>query len=150
MSSGEGLEALRRQAAEAHVLFDRFIALTRAALDAVSREDGDALRRALDERDVLTGQLDRALAPLLAARARHLAERRRASGSHPIDELLAAIERIARQARNHHQLLVERVTACRARLGRDLDALRQGEAVITAYQHQQNAGADGRHLDLRG
>ena len=148
MSSGEGLEILRRQAAEAHALFDRFIALTRSALDAVEREDGDALRRALEERDALTGQLDRALAPLLAARARHLAERRRSSGTHPLDELLATIERIARQARNHHQLLAERVTVCRARLGRELDALRQGEAVTSAYQ--QNGGADQRRLNLLG
>jgi hypothetical protein len=148
MSAGEGLEVLRRQAAEAHALFDRFIALTRSALDAVEREDGDALRRALEERDVITGQLDRVLAPLLAARARHLAERRRAWGSHPIDELLAGIERVARQARKHHQLLAERVTACRARLERDLDALRQGEAVTTAYQ--QNGGANRRHLNLLG
>jgi Na+/phosphate symporter len=148
MSSGERLEVLRQQAAEAHALFDRFIALTRTAVDAVEREDGDALRRALEERDALTGQLDRALAPLLAARARHLAERRRSSGSHALDELLATIERIARQARSHHQLLAERVTACRARLGRELDALKQGEAVTTAYQ--QNGGADKRHLNLLG
>ena len=64
MSSGEGLDVLRQQTVEAHALFDRFIALTRTALDAVEREDGDALRRALEERDALTGQLDPTLALL--------------------------------------------------------------------------------------
>lgn len=141
---------LASRSADAEALLARFIDASQSALDAVDRGDADALARALDVRDQLQHEIDRALKDVSATRSRFApngAPHRPASlVDRAVDQYCAPLEELARVAQALQLRLESSAGQVRDDLLGELASLDAESDVTNRYT--ASVGAESPRLDI--
>jgi hypothetical protein len=129
---------LASRAAEAQALLARFNEASRDALAAIARGDQDALTRALDVRDALQHEIDRAIREIASTRARFAPNDRpniRAIGvvDRAVDQYCEPLEELARVAQVLQTRLEEAASRSREGLLGELAVLESAATVAARY-----------------
>ena len=129
---------LASRAAEAEALLDRFNAASEEALAAIARSDHDALAQALDVRDALQHEIERAGREIAAMRARFAPNAvTLARGQRVIDRAMeqycAPLEELTRAALDLQQRLEAAANEVRSALLGEIMAFGTAAAVASRY-----------------
>jgi hypothetical protein len=128
---------LASRSADAEALLARFIDASQAALDALGRGDSDALARALDVRDELQHEIDRALKDVTATRLRFAPNgmRPRSAGlvDRAVEQYCAPLEELARVAQGLQEQLEASAGQMRDGIAGELAGLDNATGIATAY-----------------
>ena len=142
---------LAARSADAEALLGRFIQASEAALSALERGDGDALARALDVRDELQHEIDRALKDVSATRSRFAPNGSQGrSAPNVVDRAVAQycapLEELARVAQSLQQRLESCAGVMRDGLAGELASL--DNAVGVANRYTAVAAGDPHRFDV--
>jgi hypothetical protein len=142
---------LASRAAEAEALLDRFNAASEVALAALARGDHDALAQALEVRDALQHEIERAGREIAAMRARFapnavtLARGQRVM-DRAMEQYCAPLEELARAALELQQRLEAAANQVRDGLLGEIMAFGNASAVASRYAATESG--DRHRLDV--
>jgi len=141
---------LASRAADAEAVLTRFNDASEQALAALARGDTDGLTRALDVRDVLQHEIERALREINVTRSRfapkndgHTAPR---VVDRAVDRYCAPLEELARAAHVLQQRLEQSAVEARDRLITEIATLENAAMVAARYAP---AAPGVHHFDVR-
>ncbi len=123
---------LSARAADARALLVRFAAASEQALDALERNDAQALERALDVREELQHEMERVAREISMLESRFADGRGHVVVDAALDRLLAPLAEVADRAESLQRRLAERVDVAAASIARELSRLNAGSPAAYA------------------
>jgi hypothetical protein len=140
---------LASRAADAEALLARFNDASEAALAALDRGDRDALVQALDVREVLQHEIERAIREIAITRSRFTPNVKTAIGSRIVDRAVQQycepLEELARAAQALQERLETSASQIRDGLLGEIATLETATGVVARYA---SSSADLHRLDI--